>query len=295
MDQNDGTDSDTAGSSSTFRPKWLQIYNAAYVETGPGNTPKQLAASEWFLKPRHLVKSLGDYPALTNLSLPVFSVSAVSHVAGLLESETTSKNDLLSEDLVNTNSFPVKLGAPHVIGVESLLHPKVPVRTCSHERVSSFLDQGSSLSVEHAGNYRSRSFSPASKKSRWLRSRSQSPKSIWRPNSAKASACAQPLPNFGRFRYSRKTTASTRQSRSRKHKMGSLAARSHTSTRMNAGGILSSSWSPYSLPSATMSSPAAQDIYERYEMRSSQFHYEAHKNNELLRGSQDLQSLCNYR
>ncbi|XP_039364985.1 uncharacterized protein LOC120387836 isoform X2 [Mauremys reevesii] len=337
-------DSSTTVNSSTFNSAWPRVHNGTYAEAYIGDSPKPSAESEWFLNPRHLVKPLGEYPVLTSLGLPTFSTSPINRVPGLLGSEIASRNYVPSLDLAHTESFPVKLGAPHVIGVRSLLPPKIPVQDCSPER---------SLSLDRSGTNRSRSFSPAPKRTRWLRSRSQSPRPIWRPNSAKANACAQPPPHFGRSRYSRKKTASTRQSRSRIYKPGALAARSCTPARMNTRGPLSYSWSPYSLPSTAVSSPTAQEINERflqtlaegavgrsliemspyqkelarlrlerlrveeewllelkrqqelertrgpkpkwYEMKNSQFHYEAHKNNELLRNSQDLQSVYNYR
>ncbi|KAH1175660.1 uncharacterized protein LOC123354142 [Mauremys mutica] len=337
-------DSSTTVNSSTFNSAWPRVHNGTYAEADIGDSPKPSAESEWFLNPRHLVKPLGEYPALTSLGLPTFSTSPINRVPGLLGSEIASRDYVPSLDLAHTESFPVKLGAPHVIGVRSLLPPKIPVQDCSPER---------SLSLDRSGTNRSRSFSPAPKRTRWLRSRSQSPRPIWRPNSAKANACAQPPPHFGRSRYSRKKTASTRQSRSRIYKPGALAARSCTPARMNTRGPLSYSWSPYSLPSTAVASPTAQEINERflqtlaegavgrsliemspyqkelarlrlerlrveeewllelkrqqelertrgpkpkwYEMKNSQFHYEAHKNNELLRNSQDLQSVYNYR
>ncbi|XP_014465576.1 uncharacterized protein LOC102561618 isoform X1 [Alligator mississippiensis] len=351
-DQDYTLDSGTADGSSPFNPKWPMIHNGTYTKADTGDTLKQPDESEWFLKPTHLVRPLGDYPALTSLGLPMFSTSAVSRVAGLLGSEIASRNCLPSVDLASAEPFPAKLGAPHVIGVKALLSPKIPVRARSPERVTSPLDRGRSLSFDRLRTNRSHSFSPASKRTRWLRSRSQSPRPIWRPNSAKANACAQPAPHFSRSRGSRKKTAATRQSRSRIYKPGALAARSCTPGRMPTKA-LSSSWSPYSLSSAAIASPTAQEINERflqtlaegavgrsliemspyekelarlrlerlrmeeewllelkrqqelertrgpkpkwYEMKSSQFHYEAHKNNQLLRSSQDLQSMYNYR
>lgn len=47
------------------------------------------------------------------------------------------------------------------------------------------------------------------------------------------------------------------------------------------------------IPFSACSVPAL--LFSRYEMKSSQFHYEAHKNNQLLRSSQDFQSMYNYR
>lgn len=238
------------------------IHNGTYTKADTGDTLKQPDESEWFLKPTHLVRPLGDYPALTSLGLPMFSTSAVSRVAGLLGSEIASRNCLPSVDLASAEPFPAKLGAPHVIGVKALLSPKIPVRARSPERVTSPLDRGRSLSFDRLRTNRSHSFSPASKRTRWLRSRSQSPRPIWRPNSAKANACAQPAPHFSRSRGSRKKTAATRQSRSRIYKPGALAARSCTPGRMPTKA-LSSSWSPYSLSSAAIASPTAQEINER--------------------------------
>nr|XP_033777817.1 uncharacterized protein LOC117349039 isoform X4 [Geotrypetes seraphini] len=193
----------------------------------------------------------------------------------------------------------------------------------------------------------------ASKRTRWLRSRSQSPKPIWRPNSAKTNACSEPPAQFGKPRSGGKTTASNRQSRSRSYKPGTMLTRSYTPPKTKTRGMLSHSWSPYSIPSTAVSAPTAQEISERflqtlraggiesslvemspyqqelarlrlerlrveeelllelkrqqelertrgpkpkwYEMKDSQFHYEAHKNNELVRNSKDFQALYDYR
>ncbi|CAM2100606.1 unnamed protein product [Caretta caretta] len=135
-------DSGTTVNSSTFNSTWPRFHNGTYAEADTGDSPKQSAESEWFLNPRHLVKPLGEYPALTSLGLPTFSTSPVNRVPGLLGSEIASKNYVPSLDLTHTESFPVKLGAPHVIGVRSSLPPKIPVQDRSPER---------SLSLDRSG------------------------------------------------------------------------------------------------------------------------------------------------
>ncbi|KAJ1144890.1 hypothetical protein NDU88_011184 [Pleurodeles waltl] len=321
------------------------------------SVPNSVADANWFLSPKRLQKSLGNYAALKSLGLPMFSRSSPDRVAGQIGSEISSRNYLSSSvrpvDIANTASFPVKLGAPHVVGVKSLLPPKVPVRSRSPGKTMASLIRGRSQSLDRSGSNRSRSYSPTSKRTRWLRSRSQSPKPVWRPNSAKANACSQPPPQFGRQRPGTKTTAMNRQSRSRSYKPGALVTRSFTPPRMKSRRELSYSWSPYGLASSAIPAPTAQEISKRflesltegeigqslmkmspyqqelarlrlerlrveevlllelkrqqelertrgpkpkwYEMKGSQFHYEARKNNDLLRGSSDFQSLYDYR
>ncbi|XP_053546508.1 uncharacterized protein LOC128638530 [Bombina bombina] len=304
--------------------------------------------SQWFLKPQHLVKPLEKLSALQSLGLPMFSRSLPNRPVGTLGSEISAMDSSASAvkplDIASCESFPVKLGAPHVVGVKSLLPPKIPVHCRSPDKTKYPTVRGRSQSLE-----RSHSFSPASKKARWLRSRSQSPKPVWRPNSAKANACGQPPP---RPRSSGKTSSLNRQSRSRFYRPGSLVTRSLTPPRKIKKN-LNYSWSPYSLPSAAISAPSAEEISERflqtlteggvamsvleaspyqqelarlrlerlrveeelllelkrqqelertrgpkpkwYEMKNSQFHYEARKNNELLKTSKDYQSIYNYR
>ncbi|XP_069466229.1 uncharacterized protein DDB_G0287625-like [Ambystoma mexicanum] len=324
---------------------------------GVNNTSSSASMeSDWFLNPKHLRKSLGNYSAVKSLGLPTFSQSSPDHIGGHVGSEISGRNYLSSSvsplDIANTTSFPVKIGAPHVVGVKSLLPPMVPVRSRSPGKTMASLIRGRSQSLDRSGSNRSRSYSPTSKRTRWLRSRSQSPKPIWRPNSAKANACSQPPPQFGRLRAGSKTNSSNRQSRSRSYKPGALVTRSYTPPRVKSRKELGYSWSPYSLASPVIPAPTAQEISKRflqsltegdigrslvemspyqqelarlrlerlrveeefllelkrqqelertrgpkpkwYEMKGAQFHYEARKNNELLRSS-DFQSTYNYR
>ncbi|XP_061457285.1 uncharacterized protein LOC133372540 isoform X2 [Rhineura floridana] len=346
-DQERTFDLEPGGDSSPFSSRWLVASPGTYIESGIGGPPKTPAEGEWYLKPNHLLRSLGDYSALTSLGLPTFATSPVNRVAGLLGSEIASHNALPpSAD----STFPLKLGAPHVVGVKSLLPPKIPVRAGLLKRTSFPLDRGHSLSFGSSGAAHSPSLSPAAKRTRWRRSRSQSPRPAWRPSSVKANACAQPPPRLSK---PRKTSGSSRQSRSRIYRLGTLATGSWTATGAIGKVTRNDPWSPYSLPSAAISSHTAQEINERflqtlsegavgralvemspyqqelarlrlehlrveeawllelkrqqelertrgpkpkwYEMRNSQFHYEARKNNELLRNSQDVQSIYNYR
>ncbi|XP_069803953.1 uncharacterized protein [Dendropsophus ebraccatus] len=303
-------------------------------------------ASDWFSTSNHLGKPHETYSAVQSSGLPSFSKFSFSRpAAGSAYSELNSTSSSLTpSDVAYRESIPTKLGAPHIVGVKSLLPPKIPVRSRSPERSRISTVRGRSQSLD-----RSHSFSPASKKARWLRSRSQSPKPIWRPNSAKANACAQPPP---RLKSSGKTSSSNRQSRSRIYRPGTLVTRSFTPPR-KIKSSLSYSWSPYSIPSSSISAPTAEDISDRflktlagadvgmsvleaspyqqeltrlrlerlrveeellleikrqqelertrgpkpkwYEMKNSQFHYEARKNNELLKTSKDYQSIFNYR
>ncbi|KAJ6658815.1 hypothetical protein lerEdw1_019737 [Lerista edwardsae] len=249
-----------ASDSSPLSSRWPAPPAGSYEESGVGGAPKPLGESEWFMKPKHLLHPLGDYSALTSLGLPTFARSPMNRVAGLLGSEIAACSTLPSVDL----SSPLKLGAPHVIGVKALLPPTIPVRPCLPGCSSPPLDRGRSLSLDRPGAARSRSFSPASKRARWLRSRSQSPRPVWRPTSAKADACSQPLPQLAKPRATKKRTASSRPSRSRIYRLGTLAARSQTPTWAARRGNLSDSWSPYGLASGAISSPTAQELNERF-------------------------------
>ncbi|KAM4015611.1 uncharacterized protein ACNLHF_002271 [Anomaloglossus baeobatrachus] len=290
----------------------------------------------WYLTSNHLNKPREMFSAVQSSGLPAFSKFSITHPGGGLNTKPS--------DVAYRESIPVKLGAPHIVGVKSLLPPKISVRSRSPERTRVSMVRGRSQSLD-----RSHSFSPTSKKARWLRSRSQSPKPIWRPNSAKANACAQPPP---RLKSSVKTSSSNRQSRSRFYRPGTFLTRSYTPPR-KIRSSLNYSWSPYSVPSPAISAPTAEEISDRflktltradvgisavgaspyqqeltrlrlerlrveeellleikrqqelertrgpkpkwYEMKNAQFHYEAHKNNELLKSSKDYQSIFNYR
>ncbi|KAM4651335.1 uncharacterized protein O3C94_013836 [Discoglossus pictus] len=329
-------------------PQWPMHMNGTSYHRYSDKSLQTASDSGWFLRPQHLMKPLENVSALQSLGFPSFSRSLNNRPAGILGSEIVAMDSTSSAmtplDVAYCESFPVKLGAPHVVGVKSLLPPKIPVHSQSPDRMKYSSVRGRSQSLE-----RSHSFSPASKKARWLRSRSQSPKPVWRPSSAKANACGQPPP---RPRSNGKTSSINRQSRSRFYRPGSLVTRSFTPPR-KAKSSLSYSWSPYSIPSTAISAPSAEEISERflqtlterevgisvleaspyqqelarlrlerlrveeelllelkrqqelertrgpkpkwYEMKSSQFHYEARKNNELLKSSKDYQSIYNYR
>ncbi|XP_070812231.1 uncharacterized protein [Pituophis catenifer annectens] len=301
--------------------------------------------TEWLLKAKHLARSLDDNLNLMGLAIPTLNSSPPNETSGFFGA--VSRNSPALGDL----SVPLKLGAPHVIGVKSLLPPKFPVRACLPERSSFTFRRGRSLS--HSEVTRSCSFSPDAKRPRWFQSRSQSPRPIWRPTSAKANACAQPPPQLGKPRGVRKKSISSRPSRLRFFRPGTLASKSWTSTKADGQRTPRESWSPYSLASSDISSPTAEEINKRflqtlsestmgrdliemspyqkelarlrlerlrveegwllelkrqqelertrgprpkwYEMRDSQFHYEAHKNNKLLRSSPEIQSVFDYR
>ncbi|XP_018081516.1 uncharacterized protein LOC108696555 isoform X2 [Xenopus laevis] len=250
------------------RPQWPTHTNSTSSEIYSSSLVKTIPDSDWFLKPNHFMKSQENYSAVQSTGLPTFSTSS-----------------------------------PYSMGREI--------------------------------------------SARWPRSRSQSPKPVWRPNSA--NACGQPAP---RSKCSGKTSSSNRQSRSRFYRPGSVVTRSVTPFRKTKSN-LSYSWSPYSIPSTSISAPSAEEISEKflqtlaeggvgrsvlegspyqqelarlrlerlrveedllleikrqqelertrgprpkwYEMKSSQFHYEARKNNELLKSSKEYQSIYDYR
>ncbi|XP_060115586.1 uncharacterized protein LOC132587326 [Heteronotia binoei] len=353
-DEDDILDLKPSSDSSPFSSKWPEALSGSYGESTIGGSPKRPEESEWFSEPKHLLRPFGEYSALNHLGLPTFAMSSADRAAGILGSEIGTRDFVLSADL----AFPLKLGAPHVIGVKSLLPPKIPIRPRSPERAPPSLDRGRSLSLGRSEAGRSQSSSPASKRSRWLRSRSQSPRPVWRPNSAKANACAQPPPQLGRPRSSRKKNGPSRQSRWRIYRPGTLANRSEAPGPATGRGVPNDAWSPYSLPCAAVSSPTAQELNERflrilaegatgssliqtspyekelarlrlerlrveeawllelkrqqelertrgpkpkwqvhvlYEIKNSQFHYEARKNNEFLRNGPDVESVCKYR
>lgn len=258
-DEDDILDLEPSKDSSAFSFRWPEAPSGSYGESTIGGSSKPPEESDWFLKPKHLLRSIGDYSTLTHLGLPTFALSSADRVAGMLGSEIGIRNSVPSADI----TFPFKLGAPHVIGVKSLLPPKIPVRSRSPERAPLSLDRGRSLSLDRSEAGRSQSFSPASKRSRCIRSRSQSPRPVWRPNSAKANACAQPPPQLGKPRGDWKKNGSSRYSRQRVYRPRTLAARSDTPSHVAGRGVLNAAWSPYSLPSTAISSPTAQELNER--------------------------------
>ncbi|XP_060615096.2 uncharacterized protein [Anolis sagrei] len=328
--------------SSHFGSSWPVALAGSVEDSAIGEPPKSSTETEWSLKPKHLLRP----SEMASLGLPTFATPPMNRVAGLLGSEIVRQNIWSSMDL----ALPLKLGSPHVIGVKSLLPPEIPVKGLWPKQ-SSFSPTGSrSPSLDHSGSIRSRSFSPPTKRARWVRSRSQSPRPVWRPTSAKANACAQPPPQLSKSSSGQKKGRLSKQPQARIHRSGTSAS---SSWSPKARGTLHNGWSPYSLPSASISSPTAQELNERflqtlaesaignsliemspyqqelarlrlerlrveeawllelrrrqelertrgpkpkwYEMRNSQFHYKARKNNELLRTSQEVPSVSKYR
>ncbi|KAE8592951.1 hypothetical protein XENTR_v10018925 [Xenopus tropicalis] len=337
-------DTNPYSSKDVNKPQWSTHINGTSSEIYNSSSVKTVPDSDWFLKPNHFVKAQENYSAVQSAGLPTFSTSSYYSVGREISGMDSMTSSVSPFDMTYSEKIPVKLGAPHVVGVKSLLPPKVPVRSRSLEKSKASVVRGRSQSLD-----RSHSFSPVSKKARWPRSRSQSPNRVWRPNSAKANACGQPAP---RLKCSGKTSSSNRQSRSRFYRPGSVVTRSVTPLRKTKSN-LSYSWSPYSIPSTSISAPSAEEISEKflqtlteggvgrsvleaspyqqelarlrlerlrveedllleikrqqelertrgprpkwYEMKSSQFHYEARKNNEFLKSSKEYQSIYNYR
>ncbi|KAM5141070.1 uncharacterized protein ACMZJ9_014839 isoform 1-T1 [Mantella aurantiaca] len=327
----------------TNMAEWPKHVSSPSFGDSTGRGQDSASSAEWYLKTNHPIKPYESFYSKHSSGFPTFSKSSLGRLAGGLFSEAGSTS-VSPSDIAYGESVPVKLGAPHVVGVRALLPPKLPVRSQSPERTRVSIVRGRSQSLD-----RSHSYSPASKKARYLRSRSQSPKPIWRPNSAKANACGHPPP---RIKSNVKTSSSNRQSRLRFYRPGSLASRSLTPPRKTRSS-LGYSWSPYSIPSSAIAAPSAEEISDRflktlagrdvgisvveaspyqqeltrlrlerlrveeelllelkrqqelertrgpkpkwYEMKGSQFHYEARKNNELLKSSKDYQSIYNYR
>ncbi|XP_068096689.1 uncharacterized protein [Hyperolius riggenbachi] len=333
-----------AKSEYTSMSEWPKSNSSPLFGASTKRDQDSARSSDWCLRSNHVTKPNGSFNATESSGLPTFSKSSVVRPSSTTGSMFTEMefSSMSPSYMAYGEPIPVKLGAPHVVGVRSLLPPKIPVRSRSPDRSRPSVVRGRSQSLD-----RSHSFSPAAKKSRHLGSRSQSPKPVWRPNSAKANACSQPAP---RLKHNVKTSSSNRQSRSRFYRPGSLVTRSYTPPRKTK----SYSWTPYSIPSPAISAPTAEEISERflktlagrdavisvveaspyqqeltrlrlerlrveeellmeikrqqelertrgpkpkwYEMKNPQFHYEARKNNELLKSSsKDYQSIYNYR
>nr|CAB3261725.1 uncharacterized protein LOC100177264 [Phallusia mammillata] len=165
----------------------------AVSHTAPGDT-------KWYEDPKHLTKPLGDYPTMQGLGVSKRSVSPINRSVGRFGAEIATKDvtgDLTSLDVASNNiTFPVRLTAPHIVGVRSLLPPQYPVRHQDKERAKS--PRSRSRSVE-LGMLRSRSLSPGRSRGRSgsrgrARDRSPSPLPVWMPTSRHANASSQPPP-----------------------------------------------------------------------------------------------------
>ncbi|XP_059807980.1 uncharacterized protein LOC132382112 isoform X2 [Hypanus sabinus] len=262
---------------------WPILTNGA-VHENRGGTAQHCDESEWFVRPRHLVRSLGRYPALEDLGVPAHFVSPVDRVVGLTGSELSSKSfttaTLSPVDIAYRESVPVRVGAPHLIGVRALLPPQIPVRLQCPERTRSPSPNTHSRSLRRTRDFRSRSQSPAPKRSHWQQSRPQSPKPVWRPNSAKVHACGRPPPPIKRQTTGSKKAAFASLSRSYSYNPEAFGSSSQPMPNQSVDDRLS-------FRALDVASPSAKEISDRYEMKGPRFHYEAHKNNELLRSSRE--------
>ncbi|XP_078281560.1 uncharacterized protein LOC144608104 [Rhinoraja longicauda] len=330
---------------------WPAQTNGAFHEENVGGQAENPVGSEWFLRPRHLVQSLGRYPALESLGVPVYSVSPVDRVVGLTGSELSSKtftpSTISPVDIAYKESLPISVGAPHLIGVRALLPPQIPVRLQSPERTRSSSLQDRFRTLRRSSNIRSRSLSPATKRVHWQHSRPRSPKPVWRPNSAKVNACGRPPPPLKRQKAGSRKVTNSKPFRSYSCRLRTFNPSSQPDHRLDDG--LSSWTAPRSFTALDIASPSTQEISERflhtlaegdirqsmvetspyqqelsqlrlqrlrveeelllelkrqqelerlrgpqlkwYEMKGPRFHYEAHKNNEVLWNSRDGEGL----
>ncbi|XP_072101093.1 uncharacterized protein [Mobula birostris] len=269
---------------------WPVLTNGAFHENR-GGTAQHSDESEWFMRPRHLVQSLGRYPALEDLGVPAHFMSPVDRVVGLTGSELSSKSftaaTISPADIAYRESVPTRVGAPHVIGVRALLPPQIPVRLQCPERTRSPSPNTHSRTLRRSRDLRSRSLSPAPKRSHWQQSRPQSPKPVWRPSSAKVNACGRPPPPIKRQTTVSKKAAFARLSRPYSYNPEAFSLSSQPIPNQSVDDRLS-------FTALDVASPSTREISDRYEMKGPRFHYEAHKNNELLRSSKERQSGFSY-
>ncbi|XP_038603073.1 translation initiation factor IF-2-like isoform X2 [Tachyglossus aculeatus] len=218
---------------------------------GPGRGPPQPPGqAQWSLGPSLLAVPAGNCPTPRGPGL-----SLAWQAAGFAGQRATGDGlqSPRAPPVEAAQAFPMpgRPAGPQAHGVRSLLPVRVAPRSRSPKGVGAPLATGRSLSLSRPGANRSRSFSPASKRTRWFRSRSQSPRHLWR---------CQPPAQPGRPRSGRKKTALTRPSRSRTYKPGPSGTGSPPVA--GARGAPSSSWSPHGLP-AFAARPVAQDLRER--------------------------------
>ncbi|XP_032904201.1 uncharacterized protein LOC116990538 [Amblyraja radiata] len=239
---------------------WPTQTNGAFHEENVGRQ------AEWFLRPRHLVQSLGRYPALESLGVPVHSVSPVDRVVGLTGSELSSKtftpSTISPVDIAYKETLPVSVGAPHLIGVSALLPPQIPVRLQSPERTRSSSLQDQFRTLRRSRNIRSRSLSPASKRVHWQHSRPRSPKPVWRPNSTKVNACGRPPPPLKRQKAGSRKVTIAKPFRSYSYSLRSFNPSSQPDHRLDDG--LSSWRAPRSFTALDVAAPSTQEISERF-------------------------------
>ncbi|XP_039267655.2 uncharacterized protein LOC120342753 [Styela clava] len=138
--------------------------------------------SKWYRDPQHLTTSMGNFDTAKKLGISTRSVSPTSRGTGIFGAEMATKNiygQLTSTDLASSmETFPVRLTAPHIVGVRSLLPPDFPVKMQRPATAA-----GTTSEVTVVPNFATRS-----------PSRAHSPRPTWVPNSRNANASAKPPP-----------------------------------------------------------------------------------------------------
>jgi len=88
--------------------------------------------NKWYSDPNHLTKCNDEYPTLQSVGLNERSTLSVNRSSGRLGAEIATKDldgKMNTRELTkNSDYFPIKLTAPHIVGVKSLLPPKYSVR-----------------------------------------------------------------------------------------------------------------------------------------------------------------------
>nr|XP_002122315.1 uncharacterized protein LOC100177264 isoform X1 [Ciona intestinalis] len=153
---------------------------------------------KWFSDPKHRTKPMGDYPMMQSLGVTRRGVSPVNRSIGRYGAEIATKDvtgQLTAVDLAsNEKNFPIRLSAPHIVGVRSLLPPKFPVQPQDKEKAKSARFRSRSLDARLNKSFPITSRMSRSRNKSRARDRSPSPLPAWMPTSSRANASAQPPP-----------------------------------------------------------------------------------------------------
>jgi len=161
--------------------------------------------NKWYNDPNHLSKCEDNYPTLQSVGLNERSTSSVNRSSGRLGAEIATKNldgKMNTRELTkNSEYFPIKLTAPHIVGVRSLLPPKYSVRVQNPNRAKSAKER--SMTMEPKYLFNGANVIKANK-SVEARKRDVSPKPVWMPTDPRPNT-ADILPKFSKTRGKSKT------------------------------------------------------------------------------------------
>jgi len=186
-------------------PELTYMFQRTDEEAVLSELPPPGDAAQWYNSPEHLTKETNNYPVSQLLGVTDRSVGHVTRSHGRLGAEIATKDldgNLNMRDLASDSDyFPVRLTAPHIVGVRSLLPPKYSVRGQNPQRSKSFIKRSKSVEPKILfGGESLIQHSSVVKMTSGHRDRSLSPKPVWMPTTPKPNHVGHVMEKFSKSR-----------------------------------------------------------------------------------------------